>query len=79
MVGITDEIIAYNGKNPQAYFDDTGLTPRDQKRLGNFRDIFIQKVYEALKSDELAESFIRANEQIDVNIKIKNDHVKIQY
>lgn len=79
MVGIIDEIIAYNGKNPTACFDDCKLPNSDQIRLADFRDIFIRKVYEVLKSEELVQCFIRANEQIDVNIKIKNDHVKIQY
>ena len=48
-------------------------------RLADFREKFIKQIYKLLKSEELTNCFVKRDEQIDLNIRIKNDYIKIDY
>ena len=79
MIGITDQLISYDENKAAVHLDDYLLSNDNDMRLADFREKLIKQLYKFLQSDELKNLFVKQNEQIDLNIKIKSDHVKINY
>ena len=79
MLKIKDRVISYNTPKASFYMDYSMISTKENERLINMREKFIESVYKLLKSEEFKGFYIKHDEQIDVNIHIKHDVIEIEY